>query len=369
MIYLAIDAGGTHTRCAVVTEQGLRLGLGESGPANWSTLGPEVVRDSVAAAVTAARQAAGLAEGEAEIGGACVALAGYFPAWHQPAAVECLTPICGERLRVEPDLKAAWAGAFALAPGVVVVAGTGSVAYGEDAAGEAARAGGWGPLAGDEGSAFWIGSAALRAVARALDGRGPKTALVDALGKGGAASADAKGRSPEEALRAVYREGWGRAQVAALAPAVARAAAAGDRVAAEILEEAAAALGELALTVVCRLEGFGRVAGEPAPASGNVTACQGRRPEEALPISLTGGVAAAGEPLLKPFRRWLALTAPHARVVPPRGSPLDGAALLAMERFGKEPPLPPSASGERRRRAPLGESSGEPPRSTGDGTG
>src|SRR3990170_4420420 len=66
-------------------------------------------------------------------------------------------------------------------PGIVIISGTGSIAYGRNAAGEAARSGGWGHVLGDEGSGYWIGRAALRAVLRAADRRGPPTVLTRML--------------------------------------------------------------------------------------------------------------------------------------------------------------------------------------------
>ena len=77
---------------------------------------------------------------------------------------------------------------------MALVAGTGSVAYGRNAAGKTARAGGWGYLAGDEGSAYWIGREALAALALALDGRGPPTALLTMLLRSGVQAIGRSGR-------------------------------------------------------------------------------------------------------------------------------------------------------------------------------
>jgi glucosamine kinase len=299
---LAVDAGGTHTRCALLDDHGDVLGTGEGGPANWTTLGESAVVEAVRAAVAMARSVSG---GGPPVAGACVALAGYYPPWHAEAVAGALEPLLEGPLRLETDLRAAWAGATGLAAGVVVAAGTGSVAYGDDGAGKTARAGGWGPLAGDEGSGPWIGQAALRAIARQLDGRGPETALAAQLA----------GTRLEEWLRGIYRDGWGRSEVGALAPQVAAAALGRDPVAVGIIEEAAGKLAELALRVL------GALGLERGPAQ----------------VSATGGVFAAGEVVARPFRGWLALMAPSVIVTPPRLSPLGGAALLALERFSAGP--------------------------------
>jgi N-acetylglucosamine kinase-like BadF-type ATPase len=133
-------------------------------------------------------------------------------------------------------------------PGIVVVAGTGSIAYGHDGSGCAARSGGWGHLLGDEGGAFWIGRAALSAVVRSFDGRGPAT-LLSELVLGGMGLAD-----PTELIREVYERDEYRSVIAGVAALVQRAADEGDAVAAEILVRAAAELTAAASSVVTRLK-------------------------------------------------------------------------------------------------------------------
>ena len=166
---LGVDAGGTHTRALVLAGEG-RTGMGQAGPANWTTLGPERCAHAIAEAAGLALRAAGAPA--SALARVCVSMAGFYPPWHEAearAAISAALP--GPSLRLVPDLIAAWAGATGGSAGVVLVAGTGAVAYGRDSAGRAARAGGWGPLYGDEGGGYWIGCEALRAVSRALDER------------------------------------------------------------------------------------------------------------------------------------------------------------------------------------------------------
>ncbi len=315
---LGVDAGGTRTR-AVVALGGLR-GIGEAGPANWTTLGADRCVAAISEAVARALEAAAI---ETErLAAACVAVAGYYPPWHAVAARSALLSVLpGVPLRLEPDLVAAWAGATGGRPGIVLVAGTGAVAYGRDAAGQAARAGGWGPRFGDEGSGYWIGIEALRAVARALDGRGAATALSATIGGSGADGMKEDATSPpkeaaamlEERLRVVYRDDWSREQVASLAPQVMRAAAAGDGVAGVIVERAAAELGALVLAVARKLGGS--------------------TVEET--VATVGGVFDAGPLVRQPLERWLAAMLPNARWVEPLGPPVEGALRLAEEEWSR----------------------------------
>ena len=131
--------------------------------------------------------------------------------------------------------------------GVVLVAGTGSIAYGVNPAGIAARSGGWGPVLADEGSGYWIGRRALVAIMRNADGRGPRTALTPmVLERFGLAR-------PDDLVNEVYEGPERRQLVATLGPLVEEARAGGDAVAAEILREAAIELVHAAGSVIARL--------------------------------------------------------------------------------------------------------------------
>jgi len=132
-------------------------------------------------------------------------------------------------------------------PGVVIVAGTGSIAYGKDAAGRAARAGGWGYLLGDEGGGFWIGRAALSAAVRQYDGRGPATLLT------GMVLEQLKLDNPTQLIHEIYYRDLHRHAIAALAALVQRAAEAGDAVATDILARAGTELASAAASVITRL--------------------------------------------------------------------------------------------------------------------
>ena len=117
--------------------------------------------------------------------------------------------------------------------GVVIVAGTGSIAYGVDASKRACRAGGWGYLLGDEGGGYWIGRAALSAVVRAFDGRGPATRLTELV------LAEMHLATPSDLIHAIYDRGLQRPLLAGLAAVVQEAMLAGDAVASDILARAA----------------------------------------------------------------------------------------------------------------------------------
>jgi N-acetylglucosamine kinase-like BadF-type ATPase len=148
---------------------------------------------------------------------------------------------------MQPDYVAAYDGALAGQPGIIVIAGTGQVAYGEDGRGGTARAGGYGFLIDDSGSAYGVGRSAIAAVLRAMDGTGPRTSLTQTLSKLLSVN------SGSDIIAGVYGGSIDRVRIASLAAAVSGDADSGDVVAAELLRDAARSLGSLALNVGAKL--------------------------------------------------------------------------------------------------------------------
>jgi N-acetylglucosamine kinase-like BadF-type ATPase len=242
---LGFDGGGTKTECVLLDAKGAVIGVGHGGPANpLRSAGFEGAFPSLRQAATGALSAANISP--AEITGMCAGLAGagrrsivrhmlVFLTQEFPAAL----------VQVVPDYEVALEAAAGLGPGVVLIAGTGSVAFGRNAAGETARAGGYGPWIGDEGSAFEIGRRAVAAVARARDTDAPPSVL------------------PKLISAALECPDWDDLMLRAmktpddvfpkLFPAVADAANSEDSAAKEIIFASAIGLGNLAMTVIRRL--------------------------------------------------------------------------------------------------------------------
>jgi N-acetylglucosamine kinase-like BadF-type ATPase len=297
---LGVDGGGTKTHAAVVTGAGELLGLATNGPSNWEGVGLRGARDAIADA--AARALAQAGAGMADVRAAAFGLAGLDWASDTPRLEGMIDQIglpCGHTL-VNDSFVALRAGTDA-PRGVVLVAGTGSVAAGRNAAGRTFRTLGEGPMLGDVGAASDVSDAAVRAVADAYTGRGPATVLTEEL------CTLAGCRSPDELLEQ-YSRGVEPARNAA--PAVVRAAEEGDAVAGGIIRWAGAALGESAVLVARRLDML----------------------EEPFDIVLSGGLFRAGSRLLmQALEETLRPSAPRARLVPLAPPPVVGAALLALD--------------------------------------
>jgi N-acetylmuramic acid 6-phosphate etherase len=242
LLVLGIDGGGTKTT-AIVAARGtdgslVAIGRGGGGPANPRSSGWDVARQNLDRAMDEAFAAAG--RPRAPVAALCLALAGSGHASVRDQAYQW----CGERKlarvwQVVHDAQIVLRAGTPDGMGVALISGTGSLAYGQTPDGRSARAGGWGYLLGDEGSGYAIGLAALRAIVRAADQRGPATGLTAAL------LGQLELRSPGELIPRLYGDPEVRRSVASLAPSVLAVAGAGDSVAQRIVEHAAGELCDL----------------------------------------------------------------------------------------------------------------------------
>ena len=241
---LGIDAGGTKTVCLLADDEGRILATSRSSGANLKTvgeLGVEKVLHTVMDAVLAHRDVVPAA--------ICLGIAGVDRESDNRTMRAIMRRIAlkTQTLVVNDALVALVAG-VGDGPGVVLIAGTGSIAYGRDERNRAARAGGWGHILGDEGSGYWIGQRALSAVIRQADGRGRRTALTASI------LARFCLTSPSDLVPLVYDQGLPLPTVASLGELVQVARDAGDGEAAGILQAAADELVLAAASVVRRLD-------------------------------------------------------------------------------------------------------------------
>jgi N-acetylglucosamine kinase-like BadF-type ATPase len=306
-LYLGVDGGQSSTTALVGDETGRVLGAGWGGPCNHVTGAEGRARLARVAGecVGKACAEAGLDAGAVVFEAACFGMSGG-PEDKRAILAEVLRT---GKLVVTNDAVIALAGATAGEPGIITIAGTGSIAYGRNAAGRAMRAGGWGHVFGDEGGGFDIARQALRAALRMEEGWGAATELRRMfLESTGLESANA-------VLHLFYTPEWPRARVARLACEVDRVAAAGDRVAQEVLRGAAGELAALATAVRRQLW----------------------TPGEAARVAYIGGVFGS-HIVLERFRE-LVEREEGSRCGPPVHSPAAGALLEAYAACGLRPTL------------------------------
>jgi N-acetylglucosamine kinase-like BadF-type ATPase len=292
--FLGVDGGQSSTTAVIGDETGRVLGWATGGPCNHAS-GAEAVekfRRVIGECISRALSMAELPRDQS-FRAACLGMSGG----PDDKSALLREMVIADRLIVTHDAEIALAGAVDGGPGVIVIAGTGSVAFGKNSRGATARAGGWGYIFGDEGAAFDIARQALRAALREHEGWGPRTALTPALLEATAA-VDA-----DDLLHRWYTLEWPRSRVAGLAPLVSRIAEEGDPAAVGILESSARHLAMLAASVRDQIQ-----------------------EEERLTVSWTGGVF--GSPiLLDRFRTLVELGG--AICMEPRHGPAMGALLMA----------------------------------------
>lgn len=239
--YLGIDGGQSSTTALIGDETGRVLGVGRGGPCNHvqSGDGREKFLRALRGCIDAAWAQAALSPDRMQFDAACGGFSGG-PADKQDLFREV---IAAERHEVTNDALIGLVGATGGAPGVITIAGTGSIALGRNASLRTARAGGWGYVFGDEGGAFDLVRQALRAALRREEGWGPDTSLHGRLlAATGAPDAN-------DLMHRFYAADWPRSRVATLAPLVDEAAREGDAVAREILAGAAQQLATFAQCV------------------------------------------------------------------------------------------------------------------------
>jgi N-acetylglucosamine kinase-like BadF-type ATPase len=306
---LGIDAGGTKTVCLLADERGRVLAEARGSGANLQASGELEVEKVLHGIMDHA-----LGDRDVRPDAICLGIAGVDRP-SDAAAVQGIMRRIGFKTRVlvVNDALIALAAGAGDAPGVVIVAGTGSIAYGRDGNGRAARAGGWGYLFGDEGGGFWIGRAAIAAVVRQYDGRGPATLLTDFV------LTEMKLTSPTEVIHAVYDDGLPRRSIADIASVVQRAVDAGDAVAADILDRAASELAGAGASVIERLNMRG----------------------DAFQIVLSGGIFAGIPALVPDVTARLMEVAPRSRIHLLDVEPATGAVRLALAAAQGHVSIPP----------------------------
>jgi N-acetylglucosamine kinase-like BadF-type ATPase len=300
--FLGVDGGQSSTVALIGDESGRVLALGRAGPCNHvhQDQGRAKLAQVLTQCLETACAHAGLDAHKIAFASACLGFSGG-PADKEAIVSEVIT---SERMLVTDDALIALSGALAGQPGVIVIAGTGSIAYGRNDRGLAARAGGWGYIYGDQGGAFDIVRQALGAALRFEEGWGTATALRASL-------LDATGaRNANELLHRLYTTEFSRSRIAEFAKLVDAAAEAGDAAAVKIIEDAAEQLSMLAAAVRAQLF----------------------EPEHPARVAYLGGVFRS-RLLLESFRELVEGDTPN-QVVPAVYGPAAGALLEAYRAAG-----------------------------------
>ena len=297
--FLGIDGGGTKTRCIIGDENSV-LATGSGSGCNIVRVGEACARDSLSGAINEACVQAGVSP--QQIARTCAGVAGAADDGVASLVQRVLIGLVGGAIEVIGDMEIALESAFGGGAGVIVIAGTGAIAYGRNDRGEALRAGGWGRLISDEGSGHWIGAEAIRAALRAHDRTENSLLLrlmIQELGAGDVHDVAVKANTDPVM------------DFAKLLPLVLSAADNGDKPAIQVLERAGRELAETAAIVVERL--FTNA--------------------EHVSIATHGGVFAGSELVKDAFRTELHRLCPGAMCADVEVNPVLGALQRARREF------------------------------------
>ena len=300
-LFLGVDGGGSKTTTAVIDAAGRLMSEAVGGASNPLRVGVEAAVAEIVAATNRALDKINRSPNDVQA--ACVGLAGARRDDVRLLLRERLAAALGiGKIEVVTDAEIALRGATNGAAGLVIIAGTGSICYGRSDDGEFARAGGWGPIAGDEGGGAGIARRALQAVAKASDGRAPATLLT------GLACDYFRVDALEDLSTAIYAPTMTNDYLANFARFVIIAARRRDRIAIEILDDAAIELSQAAQAVIRKLN------------------LQHQR----FQVAFVGGIFNAGELIFDLLMHKIHELAPRAFLAAPQIAPHIAAAQMAL---------------------------------------
>lgn len=302
---LGVDGGGTKTIALVANLQGNILGKGLYIGSNYHSIGLENALNSIKLASEKAFSQAKISQNNIKV--ACLGLAGagrksdydiLFP------AIENLS--IAHKILLKHDAFIAFAGATLCRPGVIVIAGTGTMAFGINSSGNEERSSGWGNILGDEGSAYYIGRKALSSACKAFDGRAQSTSLLKSIMN------HFQIQDFNDIIKKVYDENISPKDIAIIATIVSQQAKLGDEIAINILKEASFELALSVNSVIRKLD----------------------MQNEKVLVAIAGSVFNSGELLLGSFSNYIKSAFPLAEIINPIFNPVKGALLLALRESG-----------------------------------
>lgn len=307
---IGMDGGGTKTHAIITNLKGDVLAEHVAGPSNFQIIGVEKAAETIFSLIELCCESVGCEI--KNIAAVACGLTGAGRVGDQQRMAEGVKKYAAskkaklKKIIIESDARIALEGAFKGDPGIILIAGTGSIAFGKDAKGNVHRVGGWGRILGDEGSGYFLGRLGLTAVTREIDGRGEKTQLTKLIAK--------KFQLTDQTsiINAVYKNSF---DVASVAPLVLAAASKRDPVCRMIVEHAAVELAEHVM-----------VASKEIIASTRATV------RSKIHLSFVGGLIANETLLSLLLTRYIQNNYPTIDIIPPMASPAYGAVVMALKK-------------------------------------
>lgn len=305
---IGIDGGGTKTHAIITNSSGEILKMHFGGPSNFQIIGVEAAAETIFSLIEMCCGSVGCEINDIET--VVCGLTGAGRVGDQQRMADGLKKYALskksklKKIIIESDARIALEGAFKGGKGIILIAGTGSIAFGKDNKGNVHRVGGWGRILGDEGSGYYIGRLGLTAVTRQLDGRGEKTKLTSMISK----SFELKDQTA--IINAVYKNNF---DIASVAPLVLQAAEKKDIVCRSIVENA-----------VIELAWHIQVAAE------KITSTTKKKVKEKIHVAFIGGLIANDTIVSRLLKQYLSVNFPIVEIIPSMASPAYGAIVIAL---------------------------------------
>ena len=308
---IGIDGGGTKTHAVITDVHGKFLAEHFAGPSNFQIIGVEKSVETIFSLIEMCCESVEC--WFTDITTVVCGLTGAGRIGDQKRMADGLKKFAVSKKKklkkiiIESDARIALEGAFKGGPGIILIAGTGSIAFGKDSRGNVHRVGGWGRVLGDEGSGFYLGRLGLTAVTRHIDGRGDKTILMDMIAK------ELGLIDQTTIINAVYKNNF---DIASIAPLVIKAAEKKDTVCRAIIENAVV---ELAWHI--------QVAAE------KISMTSTKKVKEKIHVSFIGGLIANETLVSALLKQYLDVNFPVIEIIQPMSSPAYGAIVMGQTKL------------------------------------
>ncbi len=307
---IGVDGGGTKTKALLAKTTGEIIGSTQAGPSNYQQVGQEGLKEICTEILQAFEKNHDIKKDE--IAYWVLGLAGAGRQKEQTEATQAVASLgFPGKVEVTSDAYIALMGAFEGRPGIIIIAGTGSICFGLDENGQLYRSGGWGYLLGDEGSGYYIGHQGLLAAVKDYDGRGEPTILRPRI------ESFLDLASMDQIIYKIYgidgTQPLGKEDIAALAPIVFACAGDGDRVAQNIIRQAAIELAIMIHAVGKKL----------------------KKIEEPIEVATIGSIFKQKAMLLPEMQHYLKKHFSEIDIHEPVFDPAVGALIVALKRLGQ----------------------------------
>lgn len=309
LFFIGIDSGGTKTAITVIDKNQNEILSFQTGTGHYLQIGFDGLETLLQEITTKILTQLNITE--KNIGYIFAGIPGYGEIKEDQLKIDAITKKVWNNIsfKVGNDMEAGWAGSLACEPGINIIAGTGAIGFGVNSQGLQSRSSGWGPICGDEGSAYWVGKKALEVFTKEADGRYEKTPIYEIFKK------ELNLKDDFDLIHLIHNQySLDRGKIAKLSLLVYKAALENDKYALKIFKEAGEEIGLMIKAIINKID-FGN---------------------EIIKVSYTGGVFQSGDFIFKPLKNYLKNYGLNAEIIKPKYSAVMGSAIYGLKLYNEK---------------------------------